>query len=219
MKETDIVTVLTNALTAQDDARPRTQQKELGPSSVGFCKARSVFQLLDYPQTNKTLRLPAIMGTAIHAVIEEALTGYLDDNFLLELEAPGIPGLIGPAHVDCYRKSERRVYDWKTSSKRNLRYFPKLGQRWQVMIYGYLLKEAGYEVDEVTLVAISRDGNENDIKVHSEPYDERVVAQAFDWQRSVIEYAASGEIPDPEVHPNVCKGYCPFYGEICGGKA
>jgi hypothetical protein len=213
-----ITNALVEALIAQDDNRPRTQQKELGPSSLGFCRAKSVFQLLDYPETNPTLRLPAIMGTAIHASVEEAMHTRFGDEYMLEIEVPGIPGFIAPGHIDCYHPASKHIYDWKTSSKRNLRYFPKQSQRWQVQTYGYLARKAGYEVDWLTLVAIPRDGNETEIKIHTEAYDERIVEEAFAWQQSVIDYVNNGEIPAPEAHPNVCRGYCPFYGELCQGK-
>lgn len=158
------------------------------------------------------------MGTAIHSAIESTMAKHHPDRYLLEAEYPGVPGLLGPSHVDCYDKVDHEVIDWKTTAKKNLRYFPKLNQRWQTHIYAESMIRAGYPVKTVTLVAIARDGTERDIKVHSEPYDERIAGQAYDWQRDVVEKANTGEIPDPEHSGPICTDYCPFYGPICPGK-
>jgi hypothetical protein len=83
------------------------------------------------------------------------------------------------------------------------------------MIYGYLMRQAGYEVNTVELVAIPRDGKTTDIKVHTEPYDENAVGAAFDWLREVHVALGNDEAPAPEVGKMVCKDYCEFYGSLC----
>jgi hypothetical protein len=113
------------------------------------------------------LKLAAIMGTAIHAEIEKAISA-LDpkgEKYLVETEVA-----FGDmkAHIDLYIPETGDVIDWKTVKVKNLSYFPSLQQRWQVQVYGYLLDKSGKgKPRTVNLVAIARDGDERDIKVHS----------------------------------------------------
>lgn len=210
--------LLLGALYEQEAARPRSQQVELGPSSLGSCKRQVVYKLMGVEPINEAIKkLPSIMGTAIHETIERALRNKGHNS--VELTGQGIEGLIAAPHIDFYREDQKKVVDWKTTKKSNQRYFPSLSQRWQVHTYGYLLKRSGYEVEVVELVSIARDGTEDDIKVHTEPYDESVALDGLKWLEDRIVEAVNGELPEPEKFGNFCKNYCPFYGEdLCLGK-
>jgi hypothetical protein len=66
----DIATLLKVALNEHDDARERSQQTELGASSVYGCKRQAWNILRQVPKTNlETESLAAIIGTAVHATI------------------------------------------------------------------------------------------------------------------------------------------------------
>jgi hypothetical protein len=170
------------------------------------------------PETNENQsKLAAIMGTAIHAAIEDAI-GHIDPEgkeYLVETEVA-----FGDmkAHVDLFVPSTGAVIDWKTSKVKNLSYFPSTQQRWQVQVYGYLLAKNGYEVKTVNLVAIARDGSEKDVKVHTEAYDEAIALQAFEWLNQV---KGSTTLPEPEKDQSFCKDYCQYYDATetmgCGG--
>ena len=122
------------------------------------------------------------------------------------------------AHVDLFIPSTGAVIDWKTSKIKNLSYFPSKQQRWQVQVYGYLLSKNGHNVKTVNLVAIARDGAEKDVKVHTEPYDESIALEAFEWLANV---KASQTLPEPEKDQSFCKDYCQYYDATetlgCGG--
>jgi CRISPR/Cas system-associated exonuclease Cas4 (RecB family) len=183
-------------------------QTEVGPSEIGGCKRKVWYRLNAQPHTNENQsKLAAIMGTAIHAAIEDAI-GSLDPEgkeYLVETEVS-----YGDmkAHVDLFVPSTGAVIDWKTSKIKNLSYFPSNQQRWQVQLYGYLLSKNGYEVKTVNLVAIARDGSEKDIKVHTEPYDEVMALAALSWLANV---KASETLPEPEKDESFCKDYCQYY--------
>jgi hypothetical protein len=66
--------MLMKALTSYDNNRARSQQVEIGVSQIGGCRTQVWLQLQDAERTNDTLKLPALMGTAIHKMIEEALS-------------------------------------------------------------------------------------------------------------------------------------------------
>ena len=210
--------LLLHVLHAKDASRDRSMQTEVGPSEIGGCKRKVWYRLNAQPHTNENQsKLAAIMGTAIHAAIEEAI-GSLDPEgkeYLVETEVA-----YGDmkAHVDLFVPSTGAVIDWKTSKIKNLSYFPSNQQRWQVQVYGYLLSKNGYEVKTVNLVAIARDGAEKDIKVHTEPYDETMALAALAWLENV---KASPTLPEPEKDESFCKDYCQYYDATeemgCGG--
>ena len=200
--------LLLHVLHAKDASRDRSMQTEVGPSEIGGCKRKVWYRLNAQPHTNENQsKLAAIMGTAIHAAIEDAI-GSLDPEakeYLVETEVA-----YGDmkAHVDLFVPSTGAVIDWKTSKIKNLSYFPSNQQRWQVQLYGYLLSKNGYEVKTVNLVAIARDGSEKDIKVHTEPYDEVIALAALSWLANV---KASETLPEPEKDESFCKDYCQYY--------
>ena len=200
--------LLLHVLHAKDATRDRSKQTQVGPSEIGGCRRKVWYRLNAQPETNDNQsKLAAIMGTAIHAAIEEAIT-HLDPegkDYLVETEVA-----YGDmkAHVDLFVPGIGAVIDWKTSKVKNLSYFPSTQQRWQVQVYGYLLSKNGYEVKTVNLVAIARDGDERDIKVHSEPYDEASALEALQWLANV---KAMTEAPAPEKDESFCKNYCQYY--------
>ena len=200
--------LLLHVLHAKDASRDRSMQTEVGPSEIGGCKRKVWYRLNAQPHTNENQsKLAAIMGTAIHAAIEDAI-GSLDPEakeYLVETEVA-----YGDmkAHVDLFVPSTGAVIDWKTSKIKNLGYFPSKQQRWQVQVYGYLLSKNGYDVKTVNLVAIARDGSEKDIKVHTEPYDEVMALAALSWLANV---KASETLPEPEKDESFCKDYCQYY--------
>jgi predicted phage-related endonuclease len=201
----DIKEKLIKALHDKENNRPRSNQVQIGPSELGGCRRKVWYRLNDQPETNDAeLKLAAIMGTAIHSAIESAFAG--DNSIVLEqtVEYNGMK-----AHVDAFVPETGDVIDWKTVKAKNLSYFPSQQQRWQVQVYGYLIDKAGKgKPRTVNLVAIPRDGDERDIKVHSEAYDESVALEALSWLEAIKE---SAEAPAPERDESYCKFYCKYY--------
>lgn len=205
---TDPKELLLHVLRSKDAGRDRSKQTQVGPSEIGGCRRKVWYRLNAQPETNENQsKLAAIMGTAIHAAIEDAITTLDPDSKTYLVETAVAYGDM-KAHVDLYVPEIGAVIDWKTSKVKNLSYFPSLQQRWQVQVYGYLLSKNGHEVKSVNLVAIARDGDERDIKVHSEPYDEAIALEAMQW---LVNVKASVEAPAPEKDASFCKHYCQYY--------
>ena len=215
---TDPKELLLTVLHAKDASRDRSTQTQVGPSEIGGCRRKVWYRLNAQPHTNENQsKLAAIMGTAIHAAIEDAIQ-HLDPegkDYLVESE---VSHGDMKAHVDLFIPSTGAVIDWKTSKVKNLSYFPSTQQRWQVQLYGYLLSKNGYDVKTVNLVAIARDGDEKNVKVHTEDYSEEVALTAMAWLEEV---KAMTELPEPEKDSNFCKNYCQYYDATeqmgCGG--
>ena len=211
----DIKELLIKALHDKENSRPRSTQVQIGPSELGGCRRKVWYRLNDQVETNDNeLKLAAIMGTAIHSAIEQAFAGNKSIMLEATVEYNGMK-----AHVDAFVSDTGDVIDWKTVKAKNLSYFPSLQQRWQVQTYGYLIEKSGMgKPKTVNLVAIPRDGDERDIKVHSEPYDESMALEALNWLAAIKE---AKDIPAPERDENYCKFYCKYFdssGEIgCAG--
>ena len=200
---------LVDILHAKDNSRARSQQTQVGPSELGGCRRKVWYRLNAQPETNDNeLKLAAIMGTAIHSAIENAIA-HADpkhEKYIVEQEVE-----YGDmkAHIDLWIPETGDVVDWKTVKKSNLSYFPSTQQRWQVQVYGYLLDKSGKgKPVTVNLVAIARDGDERDIKVHSEPYDPSIAEEALNWLAAIKE---TTEAPEPERDESYCKFYCKYY--------
>jgi CRISPR/Cas system-associated exonuclease Cas4 (RecB family) len=214
----DLNDMLVKSLKAFDANRSRSQQVEVGPSSIGGCRRQVWHELKQTPETNhNTESLAAILGTFIHLGIEKAIRREdpFGDNFIIEKEVQ-YEGLKG--HVDLFIKDLGLVVDWKTTKVKSLRYFPSEQQRWQVQIYGYLLEKNGYKVNEVALVAIPRDGEMADIRVHKEIYDLPTAERGIQWLKEIESIVANDQpAPAPEESKFFCVRYCSYYdptGEI-----
>lgn len=208
----DIAEFFTDVIGKASAAKPRSQQKAVGPSQIGDCRRRVWENLQGTEPTNATLNQPAFLGTAIHAELDRAVERLdpFGTKFLreVEVERDGIRG-----HVDLFDESDGLVIDWKTTKKKSLRYFPSDQQRWQVQVYGYLLSKE-YVVKDVALVAVVRDGDERDLVIHREPYDSMVAFEALDW---LVEVREATNPPAPEKPVRFCQDWCEFFG-ACPGR-
>jgi len=215
----DIKEMLASALTAHDGQRDRSKQVMIGPSAIGGCRRRVYHNLIRTPVLNNTkdYALAAIMGTYIHAGIAEAITREdpFGDNFLIEQQ---VSTDIMTGNVDLFIKDKGIVVDWKTTKVKSLRYFPSKAQLFQVHLYGWLLEQNGHKVNKVSLVAIPRDGEMGDIRVHLEDYNEDIAHEGLRWLdeiKNIVDTQAPP--PPPEEKVFFCSRYCSFYdpsGEI-----
>ena len=217
----DIVKTLTTALRDADNNRARSQQTQLGASSVGGCRRQAWHIIQGTPKTNfDTENLAAIIGTAIHSAIHEALVAYdvFGDDFLLE---QSFEDQYFKGNCDFYSKSAKTVYDWKsvTLSKLAKGGLPTKQQKMQVNIYASLISQE-YPVERVGLVFIPRDGKLGDIRVWEDNYNPALVEEAREW---VADVQSRTEPPAPEKSATFfCRNYCAYWdqeGKIgCPGK-
>ena len=213
----DIVKTLQVALKEADSQRDRSTQVELGASSVGGCRAQAWHILNQSPKCNTdTESLAAIMGTAIHTSIYEALKSYdvFGDDFLLE---EGFEDEYFKGHVDFYSRKSETVYDWKTVTLAKLAKggLPTKQQKMQVNIYASLIAQT-HPVKKVGLVFIPRDGKMSDIVAWEDNYNFKLVEEARVW---VGEIKSMKEAPAPERSAAFfCRSYCSYWGATCPGK-
>lgn len=207
----DLGNMIVKSLQGYDQSRSRSNQIEVGPSSLGGCRRRVWHDLKQTPKTNHTETLSAILGTFIHSGMEKAMKRLdpFGDNFLIEVELnhPEIKG-----HCDLFIKDMGLVVDFKSKTKKNMSYLGKDQEQWQIQTYGWLLEQAGYEVKEVALVGIPRDGKMTDIRIWQDVYRPDVAQQALEWLRDLREWAESDKpAPAPQFQQSFCKDYCPYF--------
>lgn len=186
----------------------RSNQVEIGASELGGCRRRVWLRLNGQYDTNKnTLVLSSFMGTAIHTAIEKLFVHDKSVETEVEVSSRGLKG-----HIDLI--ADNTITDWKTIVKKNIGYFGSRQQKWQVHSYGLMANDNGIAIDTVQLVGIPRDGNENDIVVLTEQYDESIALEALNW---LEEIKLMVEPPAPEKDATFCADYCSFYG-ACKGR-
>jgi hypothetical protein len=217
----DIVKTLTTALKEADGQRDRSLQVELGASSVGGCRAQAWHILNQTPKTNHdTESLAAIIGTATHSAIHDALKAHdiFGDDFILE---EGFSDEYFKGHCDFYSRKAETVYDFKTTTLEKLAKggLPTKQQKIQVNIYASLIAQK-YPVKRVGLVFIPRDGKMSQIVSWEADYDPELVNEARSW---VAQVKAMETPPPPERSARFfCANYCNYYDQTgvtgCPGK-
>tara|TARA_R110002020_G_scaffold220785_2_gene428778 strand:- start:39238 stop:40107 length:870 start_codon:yes stop_codon:yes gene_type:complete len=106
----------------------------------------------------------ALFGSATHSIIERAAENCEDylSEIPLEIEVLG-KALSGTA--DLYDKKSKTLYDFKVTSVWNLVLNDDHWQ-WEAQLntYAYMLREAGYEVDNIKIIAILKDWKKSEVE-------------------------------------------------------
>jgi hypothetical protein len=143
---------------------PRSMQAHLGPSELGEpCARQVVGKMIAEPSTNHVLSLwPAILGTAAHAWLAQALQ---DENarigmqrFLAEMRVAPDPD--HPGTTDFYDRVTQTTGDWKvlgpTTLAKIARDGPSFQYRVQLLLYWLGCLIAGLPVRRIALIALPR---------------------------------------------------------------
>lgn len=191
-----------------DSDKPRSLQLDLGPSEVGHPCQRKLAYLMTRERggfrghNHFADPLPAIVGTAMHTWLEEALraanrrlgrTRWIPEQRLQIRDAQGdYNGLYGTC--DFYDLDTASVLDWKVRGKsafeHTIRHGPQRASRGQVACYGYGYERLGLPVKYVGIVTIPRAGSLRKTDLWRTDYDrteaERVFAR-IDATRALIQ--------------------------------
>jgi hypothetical protein len=211
------VTTTADLLLEWDQRRPRSQQRELGMSELGGCRRRAGYRLSNTTPDNKGGSVQAVLGTAIHAAVEQVFhemqaEGLLPAEDLIEYEVR-FANIVG--HLDRYDSVGHRVLDTKTTSSRWLQHIklhgPERSHLWQLNLYAAALIRTGRPVKHIVLDYIARDTGE-DWQWTGTP-DVGEVRQALQWLDDIrgveLEMLNRDYAPDSAF----CR-HCPFL-ETC----
>lgn len=169
---------LTEVIKWADANSTRSLQAEIGPSELGnSCDRFIAYRLAQIPYVNTdTDPWPAIMGTAIHLWLEQAINRFQAEagarRWTTELTT--YPDLLTKGHLDLLDHWERMVCDWKSLGTTKMRQWRKEGppqhNRDQVQLYAKGAIEAGHEIERVCLIGIPRAGWLRDMIVWTDVY-------------------------------------------------
>lgn len=170
---------LTDVIRWTDNNSTRSLQTTIGPSELGgLCDRRIAYRIAGAPQVNDhTDPLPAIVGTAVHTWLEQAVTlfqrAHFMDRWLTEITVQPDPLVTG--HCDLYDRELQMIVDYKTVSPTKLKAWkasgPPESYKNQVSLYAMGAIKAGLPVKRVALVAIPRAGFLSDARVWTDYYD------------------------------------------------
>lgn len=220
------ITELRDVLIDYEANRPRSMQKELGPSELGTpCQQQIARKLAGAPRRPVTEPTWApFQGTAVHASMEQVVAHWntqlgrerwLAEDRLVVDPGPGhYPAIEG--NGDAFDTDHAMVVDWKhvgTTALNKLRTAKRLGKppkeqvsqeyRIQAHLYGLGHQNKGRDVRHVRLVLLARSWKYDDSDEWTEAYDERIALWAIQRYWDVVDQVAELDLehhPDQVVH-------------------
>lgn len=206
-----------------DNNSARSTQATIGPSELGGqCDRKIAYRLAGTVEVNfHRDPLPAIVGTAIHAWLEKAITNFQAvhymDRWMTEVTVHPDPIITG--HCDLYDKELECVIDFKTVSPTKLKEWkskgPSEAYQDQVNLYAKGLARLGHPVKKVALIAVPRSGWLSEIQVWADDYRPERAQACLDRMYGIADKLikmgdnlAFREIP---ASPERACSYCPWY--------
>lgn len=193
-------------------SRPRNLQRAVGPSGIGTpCPRKLGYGILETERVNDPDPLAAWIGTASHASMEAALFG--NEEWVTEIVTT-LDGYNITGTADAYHRPTRTVVDWKFVGQSSLTKYKANGPgsqyRVQAHLYGCGLAHDGYDVDNVAVAFIPRNGMLSGIHVWSEPYDDAVVDAALRRYEAVTLLAEEFGPAELDTAEAMCR-WCPWF--------
>jgi PD-(D/E)XK nuclease superfamily len=220
--------VLTEALARLDANRPRSLQTSIGPSELATpCPRRLAYGLAHLPRSTRTAHVAwaAWIGTAMHAMIAEALRGHNErlgrERWLIEEEVRPDPAIYGSC--DAFDCDTDTVIDWKLVGASSLTRYATKGPgeqyRGQIQLYGRGWQQAGRRPKWVRIVFLPRASHRiTDTYEWTEPYDWRRAEETLDRMYQLAQHVNSPDFnvqsrawDDIEARPGRDCNYCPFH--------
>jgi len=184
----------------------RSQQVELGASEVGVtCLRRLGYRVAQVPPVNWSDPWPAIVGTAVHTWLEDAVKRYEKTHQFNRwyTEITVHPSASVQGHTDLYDAYECAVIDYKNPGTTAMTEIRKgyVSQQYieQIMLYGLGHINAGRRVDKVALIFLPRAGHLSGSYVWSAPFDRKLAEEALERAQKVsagVIYYKVAENPD-----------------------
>lgn len=167
--------------------QPRSRQTALGPSEVGVeCQRALAYRLLNTPpKPDNRLPWAPLVGTAVHAVIAEALEA---ENKRLGRQRWIVENRVYPTEdlsgsCDAFDSDTSMIVDWKLVGDKSLAKLPvEMSREYetQANIYGLGYEKAGHEVKWVRICLLARASH--DFRMSREwtrPYDRDLAERAL----------------------------------------
>lgn len=208
-----------------DGNSPRSKQQMLGPSEIGTpCDRRLGYRIAEVEPVNTHFDpWAAIVGTAIHSWLDEAITAWCRSKLGdcdWKTETPVVLDNFVKGRSDCFHN--KTVIDHKGAGPDVMtkvrKQGPPAGYVVQVQLYGYGYQQLGFDVEKVALAFYPRAGWLKDMYVWVAPYDEKVAVNALDRVYATAETLSTMDVlGNPHRWEQVAHtpgrecGFCPWY--------
>ena len=226
MEAVEYADVLRNELRSWSLTRPRSLQQGVGISDTGICREQARRKIMAIPKTDSPSEYAAVVGQAIHEVVEAARFMFHPDMILgreVEVNLTAATLLL-PGHPDEIDPIEPSVNDVKTvASNDELILVQRMGatpqQRYQRHLYYYGAYSAGLVPYEglVRNIWLSRAADTETVLVDQEPFNMAVVHAADEWWSDVTYAVDHNEEAAKDPHWTWCRAYCPWFTGCRGG--
>ena len=215
---------LTGLIQQRSDASPRSLQKALGPSDIAHpCTRKMAYKLLDIQGTNPPFdSLPTIVGTAVHAWLDSAVSHANNtlgrQRYLAETRVNPSDWLSGSC--DLFDQEEGIVTDWKVLGNSSMKKYKRQmnpAYRTQTALYGLGFERAGHTVKYISVMMIPRAGLLTGAHLWLEPYDRAVAQEALDRYERTLCLLSDLRIEENPQHLQLLEKagdsclFCPFW--------
>lgn len=186
--------------------RPRSQQREIGPSGVGApCSRQLAMKLLGAEDVNTDADLwPSTVGTAIHTLLADA---FLADNTRLEAEGkpprwlveqrvqirPGLTGNTDLVDLQTWTVVDHKNTSVKTLRSKRAKNHPGVQYEAQAHLYGLGWARAGLPIRRVAIAFYPKSGLMRDSWMWEADYDEDLALAALDRMDGLLAGANDAE--------------------------
>ena len=209
-----IMGIITDSITAH----PRSLQKRIGPSEIGMdCTRRLIHKLAGDTEPDRGIAWKPTVGTACHTQMEEWFGAHKDEGYLVEqrVTVGQIGGVDITGSTDLFSVNDRTVIDWKFVGPAMLKKYKASGPsnqyRVQAHLYGTGWVNAGYEVEQVMIAFLPRDGELGDAYFWWEPYQPEIAEVALAKANQLVTLInAIGEDATLAMYPLCNERFCPW---------
>lgn len=210
----DLLAPLVRAITHA----PRSLQKKIGPSELGQPCARRLLHKIagdDEPDRGPAWR-PTI-GTAVHAFLDPIYE--VDADYITETKVSvgEVRGQEITGHMDLYHLPTGTAIDWKVVGKSRLAIYKTKGPgpqyRTQIHLYGRGMQRAGYDVKQVKIAFLPREGELKDAHIWTEDYNEEIAVNALNRYAGLCTLLETkGKDAALELFDPCTEWFCPWCG-------
>lgn len=227
----DVLPTVIKAYGMNDSRTLQSQAGRLGPSDLGWCRAKAVWMTQGVEQTDPSDIGKAQRGTAAHIYLGEALRwglpGWMWDTrdhplpkvtatFPSGIEITGTPDGVDPINngvvdiktMDGIEQIRRHGIDTQPTYQRHTYFLGAVAAGWlDPTRPGYV---ANYYVDPSDY--------SNNVLVADE-FDPSLTYQIDEWLMDVRDTVLSGQVTDDirDIDPPICAAICPFFTHCRGG--
>lgn len=128
-------------------------------------------------------RIFVLFGTAVHALLErEAPDTFVEERFEKQIGKYKVTG-----KLDCYDMKQKIIFDYKTATTWKYKFNDFSDWRFQGLVYAWLLKQSGLEVNECRFVAMFKDFSKTKSKTEQNYPNKPVFVYRFNVMESDLQ--------------------------------